>query len=132
MTLEERGNSPDYANKYRWIQEVFASKDPNEVSQMETHLINTYINWARCDNEKDGAASIYDHMADDAIKCYVYIVWRYSHNLAANAEVELTTNQTRRSDNRWVCCTLYIIRCDWQIFKNGKLLAFYNNARCLL
>ena len=20
MTLEERGNSPDYANKYRWIQ----------------------------------------------------------------------------------------------------------------
>ena len=76
MTLEERGNSPDYANKYRWIQEVFASKDPNEVSQMETHLINTYINWARCDNEKDGAASIYDHMSDDATKYYVYIVWR--------------------------------------------------------
>ena len=76
MTLEERGNSPDYANKYRWIQEVFASKDPNEVSQMEAHLINTYINWACCDNEKDGAASIYDHMADDATKYYVYIVWR--------------------------------------------------------
>lgn len=76
MTLETRGNSPDYANKYRWIQEVFASKDPNEVSQMEAHLINTYINWARCDNEKDGAASIYDHMADDATKYYVYIVWR--------------------------------------------------------
>lgn len=76
MTLEERGNSPDYANKYRWIQEVFASKDPNEVSQMEAHLINTYINWARCDNEKDGAASIYDHMSDDATKYYVYIVWK--------------------------------------------------------
>ena len=76
MTLETRGNSPDYANKYRWIQEVFASKDPNEVSQMEAHLINTYINWARCDNEKDGAASIYDHMSDDATKYYVYIVWR--------------------------------------------------------
>ena len=76
MTLEERGNSPDYANKYRWIQEVFASKDPNEVSQMEAHLINTYINWARCDNEKNGAASIYDHMSDDATKYYVYIVWR--------------------------------------------------------
>ena len=76
MTLKERGNSPDYANKYRWIQEVFASKDPSEVSQMEAHLINTYINWARCDNEKDGAASIYDHMADDATKYYVYIVWK--------------------------------------------------------
>jgi hypothetical protein len=76
MTLEERGNSPDYADKYKWIQEVFASKDPNEVSQMEAHLINTYINWACCDNEKGGAASIYDHMADDATKYYVYIVWR--------------------------------------------------------
>ena len=76
MTLEERGNLPDYANKYRWIQEVFAGKDPNEVSQMEAHLINTYINWACCDNEKDGAASIYDHMSDDATKYYVYIVWR--------------------------------------------------------
>jgi hypothetical protein len=76
MTLEERGNSSDYANKYRWIQEVFASKDPTEVSQMEAHLINTYINWACCDNEKDGAASVYDHMADDATKYYVYIVWR--------------------------------------------------------
>lgn len=76
MTLEERGNSSDYASKYKWIQEVFASKDPTEVSQMEAHLINTYINWACCDNEKDGAASIYDHMADDATKYYVYIVWR--------------------------------------------------------
>ena len=76
MTLEERGNSSDYASKYKWIQEVFASKDPTEVSQMEAHLINTYINWACCDNEKDGAASIYDHMSDDATKYYVYIVWR--------------------------------------------------------
>jgi hypothetical protein len=76
MTLEERGNSPDYANKYRWIQEVFASKDPNEVSQMEAHLINTYINWARCDNEKDGVSSIHDEMKDGAEKYYVYIVWR--------------------------------------------------------
>lgn len=76
MTLEERGNSPDYANKYRWIQEVFASKDPNEVSQMEAHLINTYINWARCDNEKDGVLSIHDEMKDGAEKYYVYIVWK--------------------------------------------------------
>ena len=76
MTLEERGNSSDYASKYKWIQEVFASKDTTEVSQMEAHLINTYINWACCDNKKDGAASIYDHMSDDATKYYVYIVWR--------------------------------------------------------
>lgn len=76
MTLEERGNSPDYANKYRWIQEVFASKDPNEVSQMEAHLINHYINYSKCDNEKNGVSSIHDHMADDATNYYVYIVWR--------------------------------------------------------
>ena len=76
MTLEERGNSSDYASKYKWIQEVFASKDPTEVSQIEAHLINHYINWACCDNKKDGAASIYDHMSDDATKYYVYIVWR--------------------------------------------------------
>ena len=76
MTLEERGNSPDYADKYKWIQEVFASNDPGEVSQMEAYLINTYIVYDRCDNEKNGAASIYDKMADDATKYYVYIVWR--------------------------------------------------------
>ena len=76
MTLEERGNSPDYANKYRWIQEVFVSKDPNEVSQMEAHLINHYINYSKCDNEKDGVSSIHDEMKDGADKYYVYIVWR--------------------------------------------------------
>lgn len=76
MTLEERGNSPDYANKYRWIQEVFVSKDPNEVSLMEAHLIKTYITWSCCDNEKDGAASIHDEMKDGADKYYVYIVWK--------------------------------------------------------
>ena len=76
MTLEKRGNSPDYANKYRWIQEVFVSKDPNEVSQMEAHLIKTYIKWSCCDNEKDGVSSIHDEMKDGAEKYYVYIVWK--------------------------------------------------------
>ena len=76
MTLEERGNSSDYASKYKWIQEVFASKDPTEVSQMEAHLINTYINRTQCDNEKDGVSSIHDEMKDGAEKYYVYIVWR--------------------------------------------------------
>ena len=76
MTLEKRGNSPDYADKYKWIEPLYESSNPNDVSQIEAHLINTYINWARCDNEKDGAASIYDHMSDGATKYYVYIVWR--------------------------------------------------------
>ena len=76
MTLEERRNSPDYADKYRWIQEVFVSKDPNEVSQMEAYLIKTYIKWSCCDNEKDGVSSIHDEMKDGADKYYVYIVWR--------------------------------------------------------
>jgi hypothetical protein len=76
MTLEERGNSSDYASKYKWIQEVFASKDPTEVSQMEAHLINHYINYSKCDNEKNGVSSIHDEMKDGADKYYVYIVWR--------------------------------------------------------
>ena len=76
MTLEERGNSPDYAGKYKWIQEVFASNDPGEVSQMEAYLINTYIVYDRCDNEKNGVSSIHDEMKDGAEKYYVYIVWK--------------------------------------------------------
>ena len=76
MSLEKRGNSPDYADKYKWIKQLYESSDPDDVSQMEAHLINTYINRTRCDNEKDGAASIYDHMSDGATKYYVYIVWR--------------------------------------------------------
>lgn len=76
MTLEERGNSSDYASKYKWIQEVFASKDPTEVSQMEAHLINNYINYSKCDNEKNGVSSIHDEMKDGADKYYVYIVWK--------------------------------------------------------
>lgn len=76
MTLEERGNSSDYASKYKWIQEVFASKDPTEVSQMEAHLINHYINYSKCDNEKNGVSSIHDEIKDGADKYYVYIVWK--------------------------------------------------------
>lgn len=76
MTLEERGNSPDYTDKYKWIEPLYESSDPDDVSQMEAHLINTYINWACCDNEKDGVLSIHDEMKDGAEKYYVYIVWK--------------------------------------------------------
>lgn len=76
MTFEKRGNSPDYAGKYKWIKPLYESSDPNEVSLMEAHLIKTYINRACCDNEKDGAASIHDEMKEGADKYYVYIVWR--------------------------------------------------------
>ena len=76
MMLEKRGNSPDYAGKYKCIEPLYESSNPNDVSRIEAHLINTYINWARCDNEKEGADSIYDHMSDVATKYYVYIVWR--------------------------------------------------------
>ena len=76
MTLKERGNSPDYANKYKWIEPLYESSNPVDVSRMEAHLINSYINWACCDNEKDGVSSIHDEMKDGAEKYYVYIVWR--------------------------------------------------------
>ena len=76
MTLKERGNSADYADKYKWITQLYESSNPDDVSRMEAHLINTYIHWTRCDNEKDGAISVYDQMTEDATKYYVYIVWR--------------------------------------------------------
>ena len=76
MTLEERGNSSDYASKYKWIEPLYESSNPNDVSRIEAHLINTYINWACCDNEKDGVSSIHDEMKDGAEKYYVYIVWK--------------------------------------------------------
>lgn len=76
MSLEKRGNSPDYADKYKWIEPLYESSNPNDVSQIEAHLINSYINWACCDNEKDGVSSIHDEMKDGAEKYYVYIVWR--------------------------------------------------------
>ena len=76
MTIKERGNSPDYAGKYSWIMPLFERRNPDEVSQMEAHLINTYIVYDRCDNKKDGVASIYDEMKEGAKKYYVYIVWR--------------------------------------------------------
>ena len=76
MTLEERGNSPDYAGKYKWIKQLYESSDPDDVSQMEAHLINHYINYSKCDNEKNGVSSIHDEMKDGAENYYVYIVWR--------------------------------------------------------
>jgi hypothetical protein len=76
MTLEKRGNSPDYAGKYKWIKPLYENSNPDEVSKMEAYLINYYIHWTRCDNEKDGVSSIHDEMKDGADKYYVYIVWK--------------------------------------------------------
>ena len=76
MTLEERLNAPDYVGKYKWIMPLFQHHDPEEVSQMEAHLINTYINWIKCDNKKDGVASVHDVMAEGSPMYHVYIVWK--------------------------------------------------------
>jgi hypothetical protein len=76
MTLEERGNSSDYADKYKWIEPLYENSNPDEVSKMEAYLINYYIHWTRCDNEKDGVSSIHDEMKEGADKYYVYIVWK--------------------------------------------------------
>ena len=58
MILEERGNSSDYADKYKWIRPLCESSNPDDVSQIEAHLISTFKNCARCDNRKGGAASL--------------------------------------------------------------------------
>lgn len=73
--LLDRLNQSDYNGYYTHIEKVFVgTKD--EVDIAEAFLINRYINHPKCDNKKDGEASIHDTMADNAEEYYVYVVWR--------------------------------------------------------
>ena len=47
----------------------------SDVDDMESYLIDKYINHPKCDNKKDGEASNHDTMAENAGSYQVYVVW---------------------------------------------------------
>ena len=74
-TLLDRLSQPDYNDAYTHIVSVF-SGTKEDVDDMESYLINKYINHSKCDNKKDGNASNNDTMAENAEEYHVYVVWR--------------------------------------------------------
>jgi hypothetical protein len=71
-TLYNRLNN--YDGEYDHIAPVYIGSK-SDVDDMESYLIDKYINHPKCDNKKDGEASNNDTMAEDAEKYQVYVVW---------------------------------------------------------
>ena len=63
----------NYHNEYSKIRSVYVGTK-SEVDDMESYLINNFINHPKCDNKKDGVASNNDSMIDNAEKYQVYVV----------------------------------------------------------
>lgn len=74
-SLFDRLNQPDYNGVYSHISGVFTAIR-EDVDDMESYLINMYINHSRCDNKKDGNASNNDTMTENAKEYHVYVVWK--------------------------------------------------------
>lgn len=74
-TLLDRLSQPDYNDVYTHIISVFTGTKEN-VDDMESYLINKFINHPQCDNKKDGDASNNDTMAEDAKEYHVYVVYK--------------------------------------------------------
>lgn len=64
----------NYHNEYSHIKSAFAGTK-NEVDDMESYLIDQFINHPKCANKKDGVESHNDSMAENAEKYQVYVVW---------------------------------------------------------
>ena len=75
VALEERIAQPDYNGVYEHIEELYKSSDKSQVDEMEAILIDRFSIFPKCDNKKDGDASISDTMQDNALEYRVYIVW---------------------------------------------------------
>ena len=75
MTAVERFSEPDYNGVYDGIIVVYESTSADNVSHMESSLINLFKNNEKCDNIKDGEGSINDTMADSD-KYIVYVVYK--------------------------------------------------------
>lgn len=71
--LLDRLNQPDYNDVYIHIVSVFTGTK-EDVDDMESYLIDKFINHPKCDNKKDGDASNNDTMAEDADGYHVYVV----------------------------------------------------------
>ena len=74
QTLLDRLIQPDYNDIYTRITSVFDGNQ-EDVNNMESYLINKYINHPKCDNKKDGDASNNDTMKKNADEYFVYIVY---------------------------------------------------------
>lgn len=74
-SLYDRLNQPDYSCSYSAIEPLF-SGSKGDVDDMESYLIDKYINHPKCDNKKDGGTSNNDTMARDAETYHVYVVWK--------------------------------------------------------
>lgn len=59
---------------YKYIEYIFPG-NKQDVSDMESFLINYYKDHLKCDNRKDGEASNNDDMAEDVYIYHVYVVW---------------------------------------------------------
>lgn len=64
----------NYGGEYNNISPVFVGPK-SDVDDMESLLIDKYINHPKCDNKKDGEESNNDTMAEGAEKYQVYVVW---------------------------------------------------------
>lgn len=76
-SLKERKNQPDYSGIYDHIEEVYQSSSKDEVSEMESCLIDEYVHLDKCMNKKDGDESLNDTMAEASVY-RVYVVWKKS------------------------------------------------------
>lgn len=75
MDVEARRNEPDYKDVYPNIKWLISTPWADAASRMEAALIDACIGYSRCDNRKDGVASVNDNMTE-AERYFVYIVWR--------------------------------------------------------
>lgn len=72
-TLDDRLNN--YNGEYNHIDSVFLGGEL-EVDDMESYLIDKYINHPKCDNKKEGLASYNDTMVNDNNEYQVYVAWK--------------------------------------------------------
>lgn len=73
--VEDRRKEPDYQDLYPNIKWLISTPWVDAAGRMEAALIDAFIDNSRCDNIKDGEASVNDNMAE-AERYFVYIVWR--------------------------------------------------------
>lgn len=65
----------NYDGEYDYIYPIFVGSK-SDVDDMESYLIDQFINHPKCGNKKNGCASKKDSMAETAEKFQVYIVWK--------------------------------------------------------
>lgn len=73
----KRLEEPDYSqeSEYTNIDSLYQSDVSEDVSDMESTMIDEFITNPKCENEKDGDSSFNDNMADSEIYT-TYIVWK--------------------------------------------------------